>query len=271
MKNLDIKAFSDQLMETLKGELEVIAKGSPEVAVLASKSVVATRSALVRLKEFVRKYTFKDGKEEIEFFKTIKPVFASQHHYYNEVFDLSLNEPIVESTGKRAFHLSALNRLTEYTIVNREFYHYCLSNSSHLDDTYFRRKPNEIKNVDIDTLFTTEYDGVLSTFLANQLLKEYLIRKLSDETSQTLAPSLTWTGTKAALIELIYALQSADVINKGKSHIREIATGFEKLFQINLGNYSRQFQDIRIRKTGKTNFIDELKHSLEQRMDESDA
>jgi len=270
MKSLDIKTYSDQLLESLKAELETIAMESTESIIIASKSKVVTRSALVKLKEFVRKYTFKDGKEEIEFFKMIKPVFASQYHYYSELFDLALNEPIGDLTGQRAYHLSALNRLAEYAMANREFYDYCLSNSSHLDDTYFRRKHNEIKNVDIDTSFTTEFDGTLSTILANQILKEYLVKKLSAETPQPLAPSLTWTGTKAALIELIYALQSVDVINKGKSDIREIATSFEKLFQINLGNYYRQFQDIRLRKTGKTNFLDDLKLSLQQRMDDFD-
>jgi hypothetical protein len=270
MKSLDIKTYSDQLLENLKAELETIARESTESVILASKSKVVTRSALFKLKEFVRKYNFKDGKEEIEFFKTIKPVFASQYHYYNELFDLALNEPIGDLTGLRAYHVSALNRLAEYTMANREFYDYCLSNSSHLDDMYFKRKANEIRNVDIDASFTTECDGILSTILAHQLLKDYLTEKLSTKFPNPTAPSLTWTGTKAALIELIYALQSVEAINKGKSDIREIATTFEKVFQISLGNYYRQFQDIRLRKTGKTNFLDELKIALEQRMDEFD-
>jgi hypothetical protein len=269
MKSLDMRTFSDQLLYGLKAELKKISEEKLDELTVESKSIVVARVSLVALKDYVHKYTFKDGKEEIEFFKTVKPLFASQYYYHNQLFDLLLNQPTGDTAALQNYYRVAVNNLAKDRTVNRDFYQYCLSGSSHFDETYFRRRPNAVNSLDVDTAFTTEFDGVLSRLLALRLLEEYLLKKLNDVIVNPTSPSvLTWTGTKSALIELIYALESAEVINKGKSDIREIATSFERLFQISLGNYYRQFQDIRLRKTGKTNFLDDLKLSLEQRMDE---
>lgn len=102
------------------------------------------------------------------------------------------------------------------------------------------------------------------------MVKEHLItllQKLDADVTDTLS-SLKWTGTKSALIELIYALQSVDAVNNGKADIKQIADSFEHLFNISLGNYYRQFQEIRLRKNGKTNFLDDMREKLIQRLDD---
>lgn len=101
-------------------------------------------------------------------------------------------------------------------------------------------------------------------------MREYLnelIIKVSTDSPHNLSP-LKWTGTKLALIETIYALQSVDAINNGKADIKQIADSFESLFNISLGNYYRHFQEIRLRKNGKANFIDDLKEKLVHRLDD---
>lgn len=81
---------------------------------------------------------------------------------------------------------------------------------------------------------------------------------------------LHWTGSKASLIELVYALQCGGVFNNGNADLKQIATYFEQAFDVELGNYYRVFQDFRIRKNSRTQFIDELKKVLEKRMDDTD-
>ena len=78
--------------------------------------------------------------------------------------------------------------------------------------------------------------------------------------------SLSWTGNKADLIEIIYALQTIGVFNKGEASIKEIATVFEKVFHIELGDYYRTFVEIRSRKINQVKFIENLKETLLKRM-----
>jgi len=81
---------------------------------------------------------------------------------------------------------------------------------------------------------------------------------------------LLWTAPKAALIELLYSLHSAGVFNDSNAEIGQIARYLQTAFGVDLGNYYRAFQEIRIRKSGRTNFIDMLKKKLVERMDYSD-
>src|SRR5690606_4362040 len=60
--------------------------------------------------------------------------------------------------------------------------------------------------------------------------------------------SLQWTSSKVALTELIYALYTTRVINNGKEDIRNIASSFEMLFGIKLGNIYKTYSEIKARK-----------------------
>jgi hypothetical protein len=59
-------------------------------------------------------------------------------------------------------------------------------------------------------------------------------------------------GSKAALTEPIYALQTGGVLNHGQTPIREIAENFEKIFQAGPGNYYHCFNEIRLRKKNRS-------------------
>ncbi|WP_158638411.1 RteC domain-containing protein [Panacibacter ginsenosidivorans] len=52
--------------------------------------------------------------------------------------------------------------------------------------------------------------------------------------------------------------------------MKDIAQLLEAVFGIDLGNYYRTFQEIRIRKSGRTNYLDQLKATLIRYMDETD-
>jgi hypothetical protein len=183
-----------------------------------------------------------------------------------------LTEPVGTKEELIQFYYRELKSIQDFAKANAEFNLYCLTNSVHLDEHYFMRGNNSVTNPDMDEKFTTCYDKILAILLANQLLKEYLLTTIkrvteSKDVSQSL---LTWTGPKTYLIELIYALQLAETFNNGKADIKHIASTFESVFNISLGNYYRVFQEIRLRKNGKANFLDQLKDKFIQRMDELD-
>lgn len=81
---------------------------------------------------------------------------------------------------------------------------------------------------------------------------------------------MTWTGSKVALVELMYALQTEGVFNNGAADLKDIAEYFEHIFEIDLGQYRRVFLEIRARKSDKTKFINTLNDQLLKRMENSD-
>ncbi len=81
---------------------------------------------------------------------------------------------------------------------------------------------------------------------------------------------LSWTASKADLIELINSLQAGGAFNNGKTGIKEIAETFQKLFQIDLGNYYNVFNEIRLRKKNRTAFLDHIREKLIRKMDSLD-
>ncbi len=95
-------------------------------------------------------------------------------------------------------------------------------------------------------------------------------RDLSAGVNLALQSSINWTGSKVSLVELLYALQSAGSCNNGNIDLKQLAKHFECIFNIDLGNYYRVFQEMRIRKINRTTFLDHLKTRLVQRMDEAD-
>jgi hypothetical protein len=76
---------------------------------------------------------------------------------------------------------------------------------------------------------------------------------------------MTWTGSKVALIELMYALHTEGVFNNGAADLKDIAEYFEHIFEIDLGQYRRAFLEIRARKSDKTKFITALNDALLKR------
>ena len=65
-------------------------------------------------------------------------------------------------------------------------------------------------------------------------------------------------------------MHSEKVLNNGTSDIKETAEYFEKIFNIDLGDYYRTFLEIRMRKTNKTKFLNSLTDSLIKKMEEAD-
>ena len=117
-----------------------------------------------------------------------------------------------------------------------------------------------------DHRFTTSHDYKVARILANDEIKVFLeeqIAKLNRKTKTIQTPSPLhkgpkWTGSKVELIELIYALHTEGVLNKGASGLKEITSFFESVFEIDLGQFHRVFLEIRNRKTERTKFLNTL-------------
>ena len=66
-----------------------------------------------------------------------------------------------------------LDSMQRFTWQNKEFYQYCLSGSTTLDNDYFTRGFHNPFAIEVDDHFSTGYDTMLSQILANELVKKH--------------------------------------------------------------------------------------------------
>jgi hypothetical protein len=104
-------------------------------------------------------------------------------------------------------------------------------------------------------------------FVEKQLLEEQNTSVCPFRKQSLPQPNLQWTATKNDLIELLYALQAAGCFNSGNVSLNQIAIYFEKIFNIDLSHFPRDFYEMRIR-NDQTPFMDKLKKLLKKRMDD---
>jgi hypothetical protein len=154
----------------------------------------------------------------------------------------------------------------------------------YLDVNYFLRGKIDIKMVldsyyiETDRTFSTSHDYLVARIIANDLIELYLEDKLLNMNNRDIKEKSqvnhkvkqNWTGSKVALIELLYALHSEGVFNNGASDLKEVAEYFESVFDIDLGQYHRAFLEIRVRKSEPTKFLNTLKEKLIKRMENTD-
>lgn len=267
-KAMDIMTFSKQLESRMKERLENFNPDQDEI-LKTGHALTFIREIIAELKQFASTYKFTDEPEEIRFFKEIKPVFLSQFFYYKKVFALRLFDSFKDLKTRQSNYYKILQHLERFVQKNLEFYEYCMTSTTYLDKHYFTRNRQNHKSIDRDEKFSTGYDTKLAKILANELLKKYildLLKKSQADRSTDTSTTLTWTGSKTDLIELIYALHSVEGFNSGTANIKVIASAFEDVFNISLGDYYRTFQDMRIRKRSQTPFLDTLKERFISRL-----
>lgn len=258
----------------MDAEIDSISADREESLVRNAAIIGCVEKYVTELKQFVLKYKFRSIKEEIDFFKAVKPWFISELMFYQRLFKINLFEGYNTQDVKLKYFKKQLVKLEAFMTRHQEFYHYILSNSDHMDEIYFSRPKNGKRTIIVDERFSTPHDIRVSKILCNERVKNYLlsaIQRIEAPSPFQANSPLAWTGSKTDLIELIYALQAAGVFNKESADLKQIATHFENVFNVRLGNYYKVFQEIRLRKTGQVNFINSLRDILLKRIRESEA
>ena len=248
------------------------------------KAIEITLKAKENLKNVVIKSQFKSQNEEIYFFKEIKPQFTSKIIYYNSILKIEMKKPNGGNRILKKYYNNELIKLKSFFDNELEFYKYFRSGNNYLDYKYFLRGKFDVKLAlssyyfETDTNFSTSHDFKVAKILAHDLIQVYLEDKLlimenrdPKEKSQVNSKvKQNWTGSKVALIELLYALHTEGVFNNGASDLKDIAEYFEHIFEIDLGQYRRTFLEIKARKNDRTKFITTLNEKLLTRMNNSD-
>jgi hypothetical protein len=282
---MTVSQFTVSLCEEMELSLSEINYKDSDYLQSSRISAGIILNSISKLKTFVLDREFMNKEEEINFFKHLKPRFYSKLIYHQKVISIQSHLPLAQLNDIQTYYLNELRKINDYVSSNQEFVTYFRSQATSFDEIYFLRKvPGSwllmnSEDFDVDLNFTTIYDHRISKIMASELLSEFiksilakldLHQDLSGGEKSLNNANINWTGSKVALVELLYALQSAGSCNNGNIDLKQLASHLENLFNIDLGNYYRVFQEMRIRKINRTTFLDHLKNRLEQRMDEAD-
>ncbi len=275
-----MKTFYHNVQQKIKQDEDNITLDVYSSIEESRKMSMTLNCALNELKSFVFEKGFKNVAEEIDFFRNMKPSVMGKLLFYNKVYRIEIGRP--QSFGPIAedYFNSELKRVENfYTDVRScEFYRYYRAGIHHHDNTYFCRG-----NVDMpiglhgfafnsDPNFTTYYDYKISKIIEADLLYSYLIVRIEDSVLRNTKidetfEQIRWTGSKSALVELIYAIHASESIGGSNFGIRKLVLLFQEMFHIDLGDVHHLFHRMKYRGVNKTIFLDKLKASLEIYMD----
>lgn len=270
------------LITELENELNFITIEIDDPIKLAEKAIESISCTLNKIKTLVIEASFQSQDDEIDFFKNTKPKILSKLIYYSSIYKIETKKPNGGEKIVRKYFNNELFKLKIFFDNNLEFYRYHRTGSTFLDNKFFVRGKHDLKlNIetnyfDADHRFTTSHDNNIAKIMANDLIKVYLEDELTkldkiptkEKTHLNSKSQQIWTGSKVALIELIYALHSERVFNNGASDLKDVFEFFENILKIDLGQYHRTFLEIRVRKTNRTKFLDSLKETLIKKMDD---
>ena len=275
-----------KLIHELEHNLKSLEYKINNIHCLLEQSIILCKSTLEKLRNRFKENTFNNAQEEIEFYKQVKPKVVSYLIFYAKRLHIESKRVVEGRKEQIKYFKKAISELQVYFNNNLDFYHYYKSKATHLDEQYFLRENKTIRiNVEeyyffTEDKFSTSHDGSLAIVMAYIKLIEYLkneINKLNNTSKNmgSITPfqkksQLNWSGSKTDLIELIYALHATRSINNGIIDIKELATNFEQIFNIKLGNFYNTFIEIKARKTNTTKFLDQLKENLTERIIKSD-
>lgn len=284
-EKIDIKKL-EAIYKVIKQELinhNEFQKNSIEYYELA---IEKCRLALLEMKSRVAGYFFKDISDEIYFFKTLKPGVNSYLLYYLEIHQIETlwfdsKNIYLEKINEK------INEISDFFQHHHEFYRCYKGRLHYMDEIYFTRGikdfywlKNDPSHV-IEPEFSSGGDFLLSKILAYERMEKYLHVQtqrltLGEDTSDKLyhesnKQDLSWTESKVALVELIYALYYSKAINMGNIEIKQLETVFEQIFDVELNDIYHTYTEIRNRKKDRIKFLDLLRNTLIRKMDELDG
>lgn len=246
--------------------------------------ILWAESKIDELHQWLKTHDFEDEKEEIEFFKEIKPCILSKLIFHKEQLRIMTNVPCGKCLCLK-FYEEELLKISQNQNADLKFYNYYKSLSNELDAFYFTRKTKKCiletdsSLIGFDKRVSTCYDYKIATILANEELILYIENKIKKIKYKNKAKNkavkrifdiqsnLKWTGSKTELIELVYALHFANVINNGNSEIKDAARVLGKCFNMDItDNLYRTYKDIKNRKSSNSKFIQSLGDSFQKKL-----
>lgn len=280
---MSILLFSEEVYLNLEKDLDILTFDGENKLIQFESANRLVDEAMLKLKGYMEDYEFSSDEEEIDFFKNKMTSFLKESVFYSELFNMESIKPPGTKKQLKRFYERELFLIKGFLRNNQNLYNYLLLKKENQDKVFFLRraevpvyKPNLFRYT-LDTRFCTVYTLYFAKIKGILELSQYIyeqIRQLdvNEPSSQSAKRHpLIWTGAKVELVELVYALKATGVFNHGRADIKEIATAFEVLFNRDLKDCYRTFQEIGVRKKNRTVFMDFCKSKLDQYLEQSES
>jgi hypothetical protein len=278
-----MELFIRPLYDSMIEEINFIHNYDESLLFKIDKIIPLIQKTIISLKEFFLNLENINVEIEITFFKNEKPKFNALLIYYIELYNYEIQKPIGLEDKQIEYIKTQIQNLNQHKVDHLEFYKYLKTNVTYLDKIYYSRNNFDYRTkinstcFEYDPRFSTSHDFLTATVSANELLLEYFENELinlsdkhsSSKPKNTSSSNLKWTSSKSNLIELIYAIHQTGCFNNGNSDIKQIASMFSEIFDINLGDFYRTYLDLKAR-NDRTKFIDQLRNNLENKMIDDD-
>lgn len=281
-------SFKHVLFDEFLEKINLLSNQNEEKISDCKEFILWAETKIDEIHRWLKTHDFEEEIEEIEFFKEIKPRIFSKLIFHKQRLRIITNVPC----GKRLslkFYEEELIKISRNQIVDSKFYSYYKGMSNELDVLYFTRKTKKCiletdsSCIGFDKRVSTCYDYKIAKILANEELILYLenrikkiknkskVKSKSEKKLFDIQSKLKWTGSKTELIELVYALHFANMVNNGNSDLIDIARVVGKCFNTDIvNNLYRTFRDIKNRKNADKKFMQNLADNFQKKLHEED-
>jgi hypothetical protein len=138
----------------------------PRAAIECCFNVGQSYSAQVQ--RILEDYKFPSDKDEIDFYKSVKPLFKSQIEYYNMVYHAELFKPTTNPGEMKEFWVKEHQKLDRFILDNTEFYNYYKNGETAKDEQYFLSPDQSVY-----------YDDLIAELLALERYNQHTQNELS--------------------------------------------------------------------------------------------
>lgn len=278
--------FIDGLYYNLEGELI----GLGNTTEFYPRRLAAISGALKELKEHVLLEDFVTDRDEIMFFKFVKPRFYMLYIYEVELFNLISGVPVGTDDIVRDYYISELSFVKRFYSLHSFLYDYYSREEEAMDNAFFLRRNLDSLSPDVagicmigigDDGFSTNQDYNFAKFRALEKLQDYILERirLIYVRPEPVIPDallsrgkLKWTDEKIKLVELAYGIFLSGSLNNGKLEIADVVGWLEQSLGIDLGVAYRKFISIGRRKNlSYTKYLDEMRDKIESYIAEKNS
>ena len=273
-----MKAYTEKLHEELLNKLEDL-DNQYDTRVLTDMRLALIVHAIEEIKQKLKTYQFLSEEEEIHYFKSVLPRTLAIYIYYSDRIEWDRIRVHGTPECKYKFTDWIYSQSEKFRNMNKDFYEYCRDGKIHLDRFYFLRDSavNQDGPYALRPIVERSSPGVYCERVARLLAYTRLEHELHHQVvehgeiagiGRPGKSKLKWTDKTISLVEIGYALHAQGSFNHGNASLKDIFKFFDEVFDVELRNTARQFQDILARKTGNSIFLNLLIEKLEKRIED---
>lgn len=266
-----------QFESYLRQQLDQLNLNEPKNSNQAEHGIKTVSRLLIDLRKSIIQNGFKSTQQEINFFKQTKPTILGQLIFFSHLHDFELKKQIMGNKDYKRYIRAKLDVFQKLFQENITFISYMQNNSTHFDATYFVRNSNPTPSPNVnyeyylDPEFNTSHDHLLAMMHAHKLLVQHLLKaKQNEQENPNDDILLYWTDSKAAFVEIVYALQVSGSINSGKADIKDVCSAMEKAFNYEVVDLYRAYNEFNNRKLDRTKYLTHLTDRLTHKLDKID-